>query len=210
MRGKRGGAAIGRLLATVLSASTPAPAHGMDRSDARVLELERDLQWTRSRVERVPHASSFDLERLQRRLHDLRMDEPRDPRVQELEVELHRLRAQADRTADRHRAALLPRTSPLSVPGPHRHRYLGGAHAPAAATPGRPYFGQRLVALQIVSAIERSLALGDTAAAARSLEQAQVDLATLRKVFDEALAADPNLIALDERIRALEAQLAPR
>jgi hypothetical protein len=211
MRGKRGRSAIGHLLAiAVLSASQSARA--IDRSDARILELERDLQSTRSRVERAPRASSFDLDDLQRRLRDLRIDAPRGPRVQALEIELRRLRAKADRNADRAPAAMLPRRSPLADPAPiAKPRYLGGAHTPAAATPARSHFGGRLVALQrTVAAIERDLDLGDTVAAARLLETARVDLATLRRLFDDAVAEDPNLIALEERIREVEERLAPR
>ena len=107
---------------------------------------------------------------------------------------------------------MLPRTSPLAVQAPiEKPRYLGGAHTPAAATPARPYFGQRLVALQrTVAAIERGLELGDTMAAARLLEEAQADLATLQRIFDDAVGEDPNLIALEERIKALEERLASR
>lgn len=213
MRGKRGGSAIGCLLAIlVLGASPLAPARAIDRSDARLLELQRDLRSVRPRVEQAPRASSFDLENLQRRLHDLRVDAPRDPRVAALQTELRRLRAKADRSADRAGAAMLPRTSPLADPAPiEKPRYLGGAHTPPTATPARSYFGGRLIALQrTVAALERDLELGDTAAAARLLETARVDLATLRRLFDDAVAEDPNLIALEDRIREIEERLAPR
>ena len=207
------GATVGRLLTiAVLSGSPLATASAIDRSDPRTLELQRDLRSVRSRVERAPRASSFELKELQRRLHDRQIEAPRDPRLHQLEIELRRLRAQADRNADRPSAAVLPRTSPLAAHAPiEKPRYLGGAHTPAAATPARPYFGQRLVALQrTVAAIERGLEVGDTMTAARLLERAQVDLATLRRVFDDAVAGDPNLIALDEQIRALEERMAPR
>ena len=213
MRGKRGGAAIGCLLTiVVLSASPLAPASAIDRSDARVLELQRELRSVRPRVEGAPRASSFDLENLQRRLHDLRIDAPRDPRVQALQTELRRLRAKADRNAERPGGAALSRTSPLADPTPiEKPRYLGGAHTPAVAPPVGSYFGARLIALQrTVAAIERDLELGDTAAAARLLETARVDLAALRRLFDDAVAEDPNLIALEDRIRALEERLGPR
>jgi hypothetical protein len=212
MRGKRGGSATGYLLTiAVLSASPLAPAKAIDGSDARVLELQRDLRSVRSRVERAPRASASDLQNLQRRLHDLRIDAPRDTRVPTLQTELRRLRAKADRNADHPDAAMLPRTSPLADPVPiEKPRYLGGAHTPAAATPARSYFGGRLVALQrMVAAVERGLELGDTAAAARLLEAARSELATLRRVFD-AVAEDPNLSALEDRIRGLEERLAPR
>jgi hypothetical protein len=211
MRGKRGGSAIGYLLTiAVLSASPLAPARAIDRSDARVLELERDLRSVRSRVERAPRASSFELENLQRSLRDLRIDNPDDARLPEIGIELRRLRAKAERNAGRPGIAALPRTSPLAVPAPiGKPRYLGGAHTPAAATPVRSYFGGRLVALQrMLAGAERGLELGDTAAAARLLEAARSELATLRRVFD-AVAEDPHLSALENRIRGLEARLAP-
>jgi hypothetical protein len=211
MGGKRG-FAVGCLLMIVLSATPLAPANALDRSDARVLELERDLRLARPRVERLPRTSSFELKNLQRRWHDRRIEAPRDPRLQKLEIELRRLRARADRNAERPRAAGLPRTPWLAVQAPiEQPPYLGGAHTPAAVTPGRPYFGQRLIALQrTVAAIERRLEVGDTMAAARLLEPAQVDLGTLRRAFDDAVAEDPNLIALGARIRALEERIAPR
>jgi hypothetical protein len=213
MRCKRRGSAIRYLLTiVVLSASPLASARAIDRSDARVLELQRDLHSVRSRVERAPRASSFDLDDLQRRLYDRRVEAPRDARVQKLEIELRRLRAKADRDTGRPRIAVLPRRSPLADAAPiEKPRYLGGAHTPAAATPAGSYFGGRLVALQrTVEAIERGLERGDTAAAARLLEAARDELATLRRVFDTAVTGDPNLIALEERIAQLAERLAPR
>ena len=204
MRSKHLRTALAHLfLAAALTANPLEIAGATDRSDPRRLELQRDLRSVRSRVERAPRASSFELKDLQRRLHGLRIEAPRDPRLQELKIELRRLRAQVDRTVDRAGAAALPRTSPLATNEPiEKPRYLGGAHTPASATPARPYFGQRLVALQrTVAASERGLELGDTAAAARLLEAARGDLAILRTVFDDAVAEDPNLIALEERIR---------
>ena len=176
------GATVGRLLLiAVLSGSPLATASAIDRSDPRILELQRDLRSVQSRVERAPRASSFELKELQRRLHEEQIEAPRDLRLHQLEIELRRLRAQADRNADRPSAAVLPRTSPLAAHAPiQKPRYLGARTA--AATPARPYFGQRLVALQrTVAAIERGLEVGDTMTAARLLERAQVELATLRR-----------------------------
>jgi hypothetical protein len=198
------------LLVIVLIASPLGMARAIDRPDSRILELEQDMRSVRSRVERAPGAASFELEALRRELHDLRIDAPDDPRLQELGIELHRLRAKADRSARSIPAAVLPRRSPLAGPAPTaKPSYPGGAHT--AAPPARPYFGQRLVALQRnVATIEARLADGDTAAAARLLEAAEGDLATLRRVFDRAVADDPNLIALEDRIRTLQQRLAPR
>ena len=212
MRSKRRVATLVPLgMVTALSASALEVAHAVDRSAARSLALERDLRSVRSRVERAPRASSLDLEDLQRRLHEQRIEDPTDPRLQELQIELRQLRAQADRAAGRPGVApVLPRISPLSVREPvEKPRYLGGAHTRPGVQPARPYSGQRLVVLQRnVAEIERRLERGETAAAARLLEAAQADIASLRRIFDSAGAADPNLIALEDRIEALKQRLA--
>jgi hypothetical protein len=211
MEGKHHPAVVAYLiLLSVLIAAPLGATSAFDRSGARMFELERDLRTLRPQVERAPRASSFELKELQRRLHDRRIDDPRDPRVPALGLELQRLRAKADRAARRPSAATLPRTSPLSAPAPiEKPRYLGGVHT--AAVPARPFFGEQVAALQrSVAEVERRFAQGDTAAAARLLEAAAADLATLRGVFGSAVAEDPNLIALEGQIRALEEQLAPR
>jgi hypothetical protein len=211
MKGKNYAAAGTRLVVmAVLIAAPLGTTSAFDRSGARTFALERDLRTVRPQVERAPRASSFELKELQRRLHDRRIDDPRDPSLQGLGLELRQLRAKADRAVRRPAVADLPRTSPLSAPAPiEKPRHLGGAHT--AALPARPYFGQRVVTLQrSVAEIERRLAQGDTAAAARLLETAAADLATLRGVFGSAVAEDPNLIALEDQIRALEERLAPR
>lgn len=211
MSNRKPGAGVARLiLLSVLMAAPLGTTSGFDRSGARTFELQRDLRTVRPQVERVPRASSFELKELQRRLHDRRIDNPRDPRLQGLGLELCELRAKAERAARRPAVADLPRRSPLSVPAPiEKPRYLGGSHT--AALPARPFFGQRVIALQrSVAEVERRLAQDDTAAAARLLEATAADLATLRGVSGSAAAEDPNLIALEGQIRALEEQLAPR
>jgi hypothetical protein len=199
-----------RLIVVAILIAVPlAAASALDRAGGRTFELQRDLRTLRQQVERAPRASSFDAKELQRRLHDRRIDDPRDLRLQGLAIELRHLRAKADRAARRPGAAALPRNSPLSAPAPIvKPRYLGGAHTPAAAPPARPYFGQRVVALQrSVAEIERRLARGDTAAAALLLEAVEADLDALRGIFDSAVADDPNLSALEAQIRALEERL---
>lgn len=210
MRSKpRADTAIGLLVVVALTASPLELAGALDPSGARSLELQRDLRSIRSRVERAPRASSSDLKNLRRRLDGQRGDDPRDAWLQELALEVRHLRATADRAARRPSAGALPRKSPLSTPAPsEKPRSLGGAHAPSAAPPTRPSFGQRVVALQrSVAAIEQWLVQGDTAGAARLLEAVEADLATLRGLFDDAVAADPNLIALEAQIRALKERL---
>ena len=177
---------------------------GLRTSGARTFELQRDLRTLRARVERAPRASSFDLQSLQRRVRAQRTEDPRDPRLQELALELARLRAQADRaarsSATPHRAALRRSSTP---PG-----YLDTAPTRDSAPPARPYLGQRVVTMQRSAAeIERRLDRGDTAAAARLLQAVESDVATLRAVFSNVVAEDPNMIALESQIRALEHRL---
>ena len=160
----------------------------------------------RARLERAPRASSFDLQSLQRRVRAERTENPRDPRLQELALEINRLRAKADRAGRRLRVApLLPARWPLGTSMPIERRGYSDAVAPP---PARPYLGQRVVTLQRSAAeIERRLERGDTAAAARLLEAVEAELATLRAVFSSVVAEDPNVIALEGQIRALEHRL---
>jgi hypothetical protein len=117
MKGKNHGAAGARLVLVAVLIGVPlGAASGLDRSGARTFDLQRDLRTVRPQVERAPRASSFDLKKLQRRLHDRRIERPRDQRLQGLALELQHLRARADRGARRPSAAALPRSSPLSAP----------------------------------------------------------------------------------------------
>jgi hypothetical protein len=198
------------ILVAVLVGSPFGSAGGFESADAGTFELQRDLRTLRGRVERAPRPSSFDLLSLQRRVRAQRTEDPRDPRLQELALEIDRLRAKADRAARRLRVgALLPSRSalgtsmPIATPG-----YSDAAPTPVAAPSARPYLGQRVVTLQRSAAeIERRLEHGDTAAAARLLEAIEAELATLRAVFSSVVAQDPNVIALEGQIRALEHRL---
>ena len=198
------------ILVAVLIGSPPGSAGGFEGADAGTFGLQRDLRTLRARVERAPRASSFDLQSLQRRVRAQRTEDPRDPRLQELALEIDRLRAKADRAARRLRVApLLPSSSPLGTSAPiERRGYSDAAPTPVAPPSARPYLGQRVVTLQRSAAeIERRLEHGDTAAAARLLEAVEAELATLRAVFSSVVAEDPNVIALEGQIRALEHRL---
>ena len=194
----------GLILVAVLIGSRLGTAGGFEDSGARTFELQRDLRTLRARVERTPRASSFDLQSLQRRVRAQRTEDPRDPRLQELALELARLRAQADRAA-RRSADAAPRSTSAQLDAP---RYLDTAPTRDSAPPARPYLGQRVVTMQRSAAeIERRLDRGDTAAAARLLQAVESDVATLRAVFSNVVAEDPNMIALESQIRALEHRL---
>lgn len=209
MRIKRFASTIGRLIAlAVLISSAPGAVGALDRSGG-TFELQRDLRTVRPRVEREPRASSYDLERLQRRLHERRIEAPRDPRLQRLEIEARQLRWQADRAARRRttvgdpaRASALTARAPIEQP-----RYLGGAHAPRKPTAALD-LGRRVVSIQErIGAIEQQLERGEVAAAARLLERAGAELAVLRGASSDVLANDPNLHALDRQLGALRGRL---
>ena len=181
MRGQR----IGSLLCVVLAIAVVAGASGLaiafDRGGARTSNLQRDLRVERPRTLREPRAAAYDLKNLQRRLHQQRIEAPRDPRVPALEIEARHLRWQADRAA---------------------RRAEPGARLPANSA-GLD-FGRRVVALQNdLAEIEARLAQGETMAAAELLAAAEADLYVLRGALSDAVANDPNLLALEAQLGVL-------
>ena len=208
--GKWAPTAITRLILVAVLTGSPFGAAGGFGSDARTSELQRELRTLRARVEHAPRAMRFELRNLQRRLHVQRTENPRDPTLEELALELGQLRAEADRAARRSTApGLGPESSsrrgvaPIDPSG-----YWQRAVAPAGSPPARPYLGQRMVAMQRSAAeIGCRLERGDTAAAARLLEAVKADMATLQAVFSNMVAEDPNMIALRSEIRTFEHRL---
>jgi hypothetical protein len=196
---------VSLILAAALITSAHGTAGAFDRSGARIFELQRDLRTLRPRTLREPRTSAYDLRNLERGLHEVRLDAPRDPRLPSLELEARELRWQADRTARRRATAGdLPRSAALTARAPiEQPAYLGGDHTlPGAAS--APDFGRRVVTLQRrIGEIEERLQVDDAAGAGRLLEAAAADLAVLRS----ALAEDPNLLALAAQLDALKARL---
>jgi hypothetical protein len=209
LSGKWAPTAITRLILVAVLIGSPFGAAGGSGSGAHTSELQRELRTLRARVERAPRAARFELVNLQRRLRVQRTENPRDPNLEELALELAQLRAEADRAAPRSTApGLGPESSPRRGSAPVERGYWQEAAAPAGSPPARPYLGQRMVALQRSAAeIGRRLERGDTAAAARLLEAVKADMATLRAVFSTLVAEDPNMIALEGEIGAFEHRL---
>jgi hypothetical protein len=211
MRSKRFVSMIVRLIAlAVLISSAPGAVGAFDRSGGRTFELQRDLRTVRSRVEREPRASAYDLRGLQRRLHEGRIEAPRDARLQRLEIEARQLRWQADRAARwRATAADLPRASALTMRAPiEQPRYLGGSHAPPGKQTAALDLGRRVVSIQQrIGEIEQRLERREVAAGAQLLERAGAELAVLRAASSDALANDPNVLALDSQLGALRKRL---
>jgi hypothetical protein len=212
MRSKRRGSVLVHLSLVALLITSPFGAVGaFDRAGGRTFELQRDLRAVRPRVEREPRASAYDLERLQRRLHERRIEAPRDPRLQRLEIEARQLRWQADRAArQRVTAAELPRALTMrAVPPPIvQPRYLGGADLPPRDQATALDLGRRVVSIQRrIGEIEERLKRGEVATAAQLLKSAGAELAVLRGASSDALATDPNLLALDRGLGALRKRL---
>jgi hypothetical protein len=198
------------MLAAALIASAPGSAHAFDRSGARIFELQRDLRTVRPRTLREPRASAFDLRNLERRLHEARLNAPRDPRLPSLELEARELRWQADRSARKAATAGdSPRSAALTGPAPvEQPAYLGGTHALPGAAPAASGFGRRVIALQRrIGEIEARFQQDDAAGAGRLLAAAVADLAVLRGALGDTVADDPNLLALGAQIAALKARL---
>jgi hypothetical protein len=60
---------------------------------------------------------------------------------------------------------------------------------------------------QQITTIEARLERGEAAAAAELLEAAETDLAVLRGAVSDAIANDPNLLALEARLEGLRQRL---
>jgi hypothetical protein len=201
-------ALIGAALIWALAIGATASAQTLGRSDVRTSGLQREVQILRPRAPRTPGAVAYDLKRVQRALHQQRIEAPRDPRLGEIEIETRQLRWRADRAARHAPAIELPPTSGLTGGAIlEKPRYLGGAHTPSAAPTGSD-IGQRVVVLERqATTIERHLAAGKLVAAARLLDGAEADLARLRGAVSDVIANDPNLVALDARLAALHGRL---
>jgi hypothetical protein len=206
MRGRRTGSLLCVVFAIAVVAGPSGLAAAFEGGGARTSNLQRDLRVERPRTLREPRAAAYDLKNLQRRLHEQRVEAPRDPRVPALEIEARHLRWQADRAARRTEpGARLPANSALATGAPvEKPRYLGGSHTPLGASSAGLDFGRRVVALQNdLAEIEARLAQGETMAAAELLAAAEADLYVLRGALSDAVANDPNLLALEAQLGVL-------
>lgn len=184
------------------------PSLAADRDSFGTFHLQRDLRDLGTRVEQDPRSSSYHLKRIERRLHDQRIDTPRDPRLQYLEIETRQLRWRADRAERRARTAPLRAATAATDASPALPRHLGGSHTGSSG--GAMDVGQRVVALQgDLRTVDERLQQGEAAAAAELLAAAAAELELLRGGLSAAIRDDPNLVALDRQIGALEARLNP-
>lgn len=197
------------VLVLMAAATQVADAVAFEGASPRTEHLRSEVRALRTRIERAPRASAYDVKRLERRLHERRIDTPRDSRLQDLELELRRLRFKADRLGRRaalggeRRGASRAAAATKAMP-----RYLGGAHTPPSGPPLRPDVGALIVGLQQdLLDVQDRLAGGAIEDARALLQAAETELAALRSRLSPAVSEDPNLIALRRQIETLREQL---
>ena len=203
-----GPAALALVVAFTVAAS--APAQAIDSAGPRTLDLRRSLQAVRTGLHRRPARADYELERARRRLHDLQIEAPRDPRLWRVERELARLEAEADRYQRRRAIGadlrrLAAGRERLPVPGFLRAPYatdLRGDELPIGT-------GKLFVLIQnSLRDGDRRLRLGDAAAARRHLRTAEADVLRLKaELPDGASDQDPQIVVAERQIAALRARL---
>lgn len=203
-----GPAALALAVALIVAAS--APAQAIDTTSLRSLDLRRSLQDVRTDLHRRPARADYELERARRRLHDLRIEAPRDPRLWRLERDLARLEAEADRYQRRRaiRADLRRLEAGRErLPTPE---FLRAPYATDLRGDQLPIGTGKLFVL-IQNSLrdgDRRLRLGDAAAARRHLRAAEADLVRLKaELPDGASAQDPQIVAAERQIADLRARL---
>ena len=88
---------IAAMVVAALAAVAPAASHAGDLRGVRIEGLRSDLYGLRTRVERAPRASVYDLKQLQRRLAEQRVETPGDPRLDRLELQRRHAQWRAER-----------------------------------------------------------------------------------------------------------------
>jgi len=193
------------MVVAALAAMAPAASHAGDLRGVRIEALRSDLYGLRTRVERAPRASVHDLKQLRRRLAEQRVETPNDPRLERLELQrrheqwrAERILRQATLAADRARLGMvrhrLPPPDELRAP---TDLDLRGTALPIGT-------GKRFLFVQTgLRAAGASLDVGRPEAAAEQLAHAAAELRDLRKIWAE----DPNLMALEAELAALEKRI---
>jgi hypothetical protein len=192
------------LLAALAVLAVESRADGL--RGARIEGLAGDLRGVRARLDEAPRASVYDLKRLQRPLAEQRVGRPDDPRLDRLELELRHERWRAERilrqealAADRggREAARDQLAAPDELRAPIDLDIRGEA-LPIGT-------GKRFLFVQSgLRAARAALDGGRKKAAAAQLAEVAAGLLAL----NERWAGDPNVIALEAELTALEDRLA--
>jgi hypothetical protein len=198
--------AAGAMVVAALVAMAPVASHAGDLRGVRIESLRSDLYGLRTRVERAPRASVYDLKQLQRRLAEQRVETPGDPRLGRLALQrrneqwrAERILRQAALAADRARlGAVRARLAPPDHLRAPTDLDIRGTALPIGT-------GKRFLFVQTgLRDARASLEVGRPGAAAERLAQADAELRDLKTVW----ADDPNLIALEAEIAALKRRIA--
>jgi len=203
---RRPATAVGAMTFAALITLAPAASHAGDLRGVRIEGLRAELYGLRTRVERAPRASVYDLKQLQRRLSEQRVERPGDPRLDRLELQrrheqwrAERILRQARLAADR--AGLEAVRGRLAPPDHLRAPTdldIRGTALPIGT-------GKRFLLVQTgLRDARASLDRGRPGAAAEQLARADAELRDLKKVW----ADDPNPIALEAESVALRKRIA--
>jgi hypothetical protein len=197
--------AAGALVVAGLVAMAPVASQAGDLRGVRIEGLRSDLYGLRTRVERAPRASVYDLKQLQRRLAEQRVETPGDPRLDRLELQrrhaqwrAERILRQATLAAERAElGAVRDRLAPPAYLRAPTDLDIRGTALPIGT-------GKRFLFVQTgLRDARAALDVGRPGAAAERLAQADAELRDLKEVW----AGDPNLMALEAEIAALKKRI---
>lgn len=190
----------------MLVGAAPSAAFAIDSTSLRGRELQRSLYDARTQLGTAPGRAGYELDRARRRVHELRVEAPRDPKVWHLKRELARLEARADRI-ERQQALhdglrrLERGRERLPVPDFLRAPYatdLRGTALPIGT-------GKLFIFLQnSLRNGERQMTLGQAGLARRHLGAAEASLAALKATVP---GEDPNVVAAERQIASLRARI---
>jgi hypothetical protein len=189
------------MMVAALVAVAPAASHAGDLRGVRIEGLRSDLYGLRTRLEQAPRATVYDLKQLQRRLSEQRVETPKDPRLDRLELQRRHEQWRAERilrqaTLAAARAGLDPirgQLAPADYLRAPTDLDIHGTALPVGT-------GKRFLFIQSgLREVRASLDAGRPEVAAEQLAHADSELRDLKKVW----AGDPNLLALEAEIAAL-------
>jgi hypothetical protein len=200
----RSGGTLAAALLVALAAVPVAGGSADERLGLGTDRLQNELRTLKTRVDRAPRATAYDLDRARRRLSEQRLETPDDPRLLRLDQQIRDLQWRADRALRRpagagERAALEP--VPDDQLRPSRAMELYGDRPPVGT-------GKRVILIQSgLRAADADLGRGRVEDAAAQVAMAATALAALRADLGAAAEDDPNLVAPQAEITALKQRI---
>jgi hypothetical protein len=192
---------------TVVIGTSSGSAWATDLRGAGAEDLRWELRTLSPRIDREPRATAYDLEQLQRRLFELRVDRPNDPALGQLELQLRQERWRADRIIEQRNTAretLHPDRQGSPLPAYLSTRLdadLRGEQVPIGT-------GRRLIRIQSgLRDAAAQLDRGRIDAARERTAKAEADLLELRSGLADVATGDPNLVALEAELAAIKERI---